>query len=144
MEEKQMRRLVMGQHVTEEKKLLARRMRRNMTDAEAALWSHLRGGALGVHFRRQQNIAGFIADFYCHTAALAVEVDGFGHDAAYDAARDAVFTGQGLTTLRFTNRQVLEETDEVLAEIERYLPPAHLPPAQVPTPPATGRVGKKW
>ncbi len=123
MDENKPQRLVMGQHVTEEKKRLARLMRRNMTDAEAALWRELRGGALGIHFRRQQNIAGFIADFYGHAAALVVEVDGFGHDAAYDAARDTVFAGLGLTTLRFTNRQVLGEVERVLSAIRDYLPP---------------------
>ncbi len=123
MDEHKPQRLVMGQHVTEEKRLLARKMRRSLNEAEAALWDCLRGGALGVHFRRQQNIKGFIADFYCHAAALVVEVDGPVHDPAYDAERDRVFAGLGLTTLRFTNRQVLEETGWALKEIGKYLPP---------------------
>jgi hypothetical protein len=36
----------------------------------------LRKPAGGRHFRRQQVIAGFIVDFYCHSASLIVEVDG--------------------------------------------------------------------
>ncbi len=51
-----------------------------MTSAEKLLWQELRANKLGVHFRRQQVIAGFIVDFYCHKADLIVEVDGETHD----------------------------------------------------------------
>ena len=53
-----------------------------MTPAEKtrSVWQELRGNKLGVHFKRQQVIAGFIVDFYCHQAALFVEVDGDIHD----------------------------------------------------------------
>jgi very-short-patch-repair endonuclease len=115
--------IVMGQSVSEVKVRLAREMRRNMTMAEAALWKRVSGSALGFHFRRQQIIAGFIADFYCHQAALVVEVDGAIHDAAYDAERDRIFTGLGLTTLRFTNQQVQEQIGVVLYQIRQHLRP---------------------
>ncbi len=51
-----------------------------MTPAEKILWEELRANKLGVHFRRQQVIQGFIVDFYCHQAGLVVEVDGDVHD----------------------------------------------------------------
>ena len=51
-----------------------------MTPAEKILWEELRANKPGVHFRRQQIIAGFIVDFYCHKAALVIEVDGDIHD----------------------------------------------------------------
>ena len=52
-----------------EKQALALQMRRAMTEAEARLWEQLRGNQLGgLHFRRQQGIDGFIADFYCRPA----------------------------------------------------------------------------
>jgi len=51
-----------------------------MTPAEKILWKELRTNRLGVHFRRQQIIQGFIVDFYCHRAGLVVEVDGDVHD----------------------------------------------------------------
>ena len=51
-----------------------------MTPAEKILWEELRANKLGVHFRRQQVISGFIVDFYCHKAALVLEVDGDVHD----------------------------------------------------------------
>ncbi len=116
-------RIVINQQVSEEKARLARNMRRNMTPAEAVLWQRLRNGALGVHFRRQQVIRGFIADFYCHQAALVVEADGAVHDPAYDAERDRIFAGRGITVMRFTNQEVLEETARVMAEIRRRLGP---------------------
>ncbi len=53
----------------------ARELRREMTPAEKVLWQELRGNKLGLHFRRQQIIAGFIADFYCYAASLIIEVD---------------------------------------------------------------------
>ena len=48
-----------------------------MTPAEKLLWQEIRANKLGVRFRRQQVIQGFIVDFYCHQAGLVVEVDGF-------------------------------------------------------------------
>jgi very-short-patch-repair endonuclease len=123
MDESKPVKIVIGQPVSEVKVSLAREMRRNMTTAEAALWKRVSGNALGFHFRRQQIIAGFIADFYCHQAALVVEVDGDLHDAAYDAERDRIFAGLGLTTLRFTNQQVQEQIGVVLYQIRQHLRP---------------------
>ncbi|MBK9210147.1 MAG: DUF559 domain-containing protein [Anaerolineales bacterium] len=68
--------MVTGQHVTEYKLERARELRRDMTPAEKILWEELRRNKLGVHFRRQQVIERFIADFYCHSASLVIEVDG--------------------------------------------------------------------
>ncbi len=72
--------IVIGQQVQETKAVLSRQMRREMTRAEAMLWMRLRRNGLGVDFRRQQIIDGFIADFYCHLAALVIEADGPIHD----------------------------------------------------------------
>ena len=55
----------------------SKRFRRKMTNAEALLWERIRKNQLGgIHFRRQQILFGFIADFYCHSKRLVVEVDG--------------------------------------------------------------------
>ncbi|MGL4553130.1 MAG: endonuclease domain-containing protein [Gemmataceae bacterium] len=101
-------RIVVGQFVREEKAEAARRMRREMTPAERALWEALRNRRLGVRFRRQQVIDGFIADFYCHEAALVVETDGPIHvqQRGYDAERDQVIAARGLRVLRVTNAEV--------------------------------------
>ena len=91
-----------------------------MTPAETLLWQHLRASRLrGLHFRRQQVIHGFIADFYCHAAGVVVEVDGGIHDTQpeADAARDTAFAQLGLLTLRVRNEDALHNTDAVLERI---------------------------
>jgi len=74
----------------------ARHMRKHPTRSEALLWAQLRRGKLGVRFRRQHPMLGFIVDFYCASARLVVEVDGGVHDSyearRRDAARDAWLT----------------------------------------------------
>ena len=111
--------IVVGQRVEECKVALAQEMRREMTSCEAKLWERLRRSSLGVSFRRQQVIAGFIADFYCHQANLVVEVDGPIHEAEYDAERDRVFADHHIVTLRFTNRQVEVQIGVVLYQIRQ-------------------------
>ena len=114
------RNIVIGQTVAPEKVELAKRLRREMTPAERLLWERVRANRLaGLRFRRQQVIDGFVADFYCHAAALVVELDGPVHEdrAAYDAARDVIFRQRGLTVLRFTNTEVQTDPDGVVARI---------------------------
>ena len=62
--------IIPGQKVTKEKLQRAKELRREMTPAEKILWNELRANKLGVHFRRQQVIAGFIVDFYCHPVKI--------------------------------------------------------------------------
>jgi very-short-patch-repair endonuclease len=91
-----------------------------MTPEEALLWSRLRGNRLrGLHFRRQQLVHGFIADFYCHGAGVAVEVDGGIHDTQveYDAARNVAFAAIGLLVLRFRNEEVTGRLPDVLERV---------------------------
>ena len=116
-------RIVRGQKVTDEKHDQARRLRREMSPVERVLWRRLRSNQLlGWHFRRQQVIAGYIADFYCHSAGLAVEIDGDTHDDPdRDAARDRVLAQRRVRVIRFTNQQVLHEMDSVLEVILREL-----------------------
>ena len=116
--------IVIGQKITPEKRELARQLRQNMTPAERVLWEQLRANRLdGYHFRRQQIIDGFIVDFYCHRAALVIEVDGPIHETQEeaDAEREAVLKGRDLSVLRFTNRQVMNRMNEVLREIRQFL-----------------------
>ena len=116
-------RIVKGQRVTEEKVILAREFRQNPTKPEELLWERLRGNRLnGLKFRRQQIVAGFIVDFYCHAAALAVELDGSVHDdPGRDAERDAVIAGHGIETLRLPNKTVLHEIENALSIIEEQV-----------------------
>jgi very-short-patch-repair endonuclease len=95
-------------------------MRLNMTEAEQALWQRIKGHKVaGLNFRRQQVIDGFIVDFYCHRARLAIEVDGavHGNQEEHDRQRDAVLGTRGITVLRFTNDQVFREIHAVLSKI---------------------------
>ena len=74
---------------------------------------------MGVHFRRQQIIAGFIVDFYCHKAALVVEVDGDIHDLQQeeDARREKVLREMGLRIVRFRNDEVEKELAGVVSRV---------------------------
>lgn len=115
------RSIIVSRKHSEEKETLAVQMRRNMTAAEKALWERLRRNQLGgLHFRRQQIIDGFIADFYCHAAKPVIEADGGVHDAQaeYDLERDKIIATHDLIILRFSNRQILTDMSTVLAHIE--------------------------
>jgi very-short-patch-repair endonuclease len=114
--------IVIGQKVTPIKIQRAKELRRQMTQEEKILWQHLRANQLnGLHFRRQQIIDGFIADFYCHAARLVIEVDGEIHQqqAEYDAERDRLLSARGLRLLRIKNEEVRQNLDSVLARIAK-------------------------
>jgi len=102
--------IIPGQRVTKEKLERSRELRRDMTPAEKILWRELRANKLGVHFRRQQVIAGFIVDFYCHSASLVIEVDGSIHDVQEqkenDIEREKALKEMGLRIIRFRNEDV--------------------------------------
>ncbi|TWB20187.1 very-short-patch-repair endonuclease [Rhizobium sp. ERR 1071] len=100
----------------------ARRMRKVMTDAELRLWNELRAHRLmGLGFRRQLPIAGYIVDFACPAERLIVEVDGFqhgnDHDQTYDQVRTRRLEADGWTILRFWNDDVLKDIDNVCMHI---------------------------
>lgn len=94
----------------------ARRMRSDATDAERKLWSRLRRGQLGIKFKRQYPIEGFVADFCSPQLKLVIEVDGGQHleRSAYDAERSARLAHSGYRVLRFWNNDVLTNIDGVL------------------------------
>jgi very-short-patch-repair endonuclease len=90
----------------------SRTLRKNMTEAEQALWHNLRSRKLdGLKFRRQQIIEGFIVDFFCHDLKLVVEIDGELHNEPeqkeIDQHRKKVFEARGLKEIRFKNKDVL-------------------------------------
>ncbi len=111
--------IVTGQNVTKEKLQRAKELRREMTPAEKILWEELRANKLGVHFRRQQVIQGFIVDFYCHKTALVVEVDGDIHDLQKeeDERREKVLSALGLRVVRFRNDDVVRDVSAVVGKI---------------------------
>jgi very-short-patch-repair endonuclease len=104
----------------------AQKLRENMTDAEKKLWLHLSNRKAGFRFKPQHPVSGFVADFYCHKAKLAVELDGGIHlgtkEKEYDVNREAAFKKFGIKIIRFTNEEVLNDIENVLEEIKRQLP----------------------
>ena len=99
-----------------------------MTFEERTLWRVIRNNALaGLHFRRQQVIAGFIVDFYCACARLVIEVDGPVHIGRkdYDAERDQALSELGIRILRLRNAFIRENIamalDRVAKEAEHAL-----------------------
>jgi very-short-patch-repair endonuclease len=117
--------IIPGQRVTKEKLERARELRHEMTPAENTLWQELRGNKLGVHFRRQQVIAGFIVDFYCHKAGLVIELDGGVHDEETqkesDARKDKALNELGLRIIRFRNEEVLKDISQVVGRIRELI-----------------------
>lgn len=99
----------------------ARRMRNNPTDAEAYFWKQLKAQGLGAAFKRQCVILDFIADFYCPSANLIIEVDGGYHlqegQHKLDEEREDRLRAKGYNILRFTNEQVLFDIDNVIKDI---------------------------
>ncbi|WP_324673609.1 endonuclease domain-containing protein [Hymenobacter sp. GOD-10R] len=103
----------------------ARGMRHEPTAAEEKLWQQLRGGQLGVKFRRQHSIDRYIVDFVCLSHKLIIELDGTGHaepdQADYDRGRSALLEELGYRILRFPNEQALNQTEAVLTAIKTNL-----------------------
>ena len=106
--------------------LLARELRNNMTLAETVLWSFLRRQQVeGIVFRRQHPIDIFIVDFYCHKYKLVIEVDGGIHAnpdiAERDEGRTVELQSLGLKVIRFSNEDVIHDTQSVINIIKAYL-----------------------
>ncbi len=100
----------------------AKAMRHQPTNAEAIIWTALRGARLhGCKFKRQQPIGVYIVDFVCFECELVVEIDGGQHDVSEDLARTSWLQSQGFRVLRFWNNEVTERKDDVLESIIRAL-----------------------
>jgi very-short-patch-repair endonuclease len=98
-----------------------------MTPAEKMSWKDIRANKLGVHFRRQQVISGFIVDFYCHKADLVIEVDGDIHDLQQeeDALRENALKEFGLRIIRFRNEEILNDLSSVVEKIKEQASAGH-------------------
>ena len=104
---------------------LARRMRREPTDAERKMWFLLRRERLaGFKFRRQHPIGPYILDFYCPELKLAIEIDGIAHDMGdrpeRDEKRAAWLTDQGLRIIRIPAADVLKDATAVAESIRLF------------------------
>lgn len=104
----------------------AQELRKKNTEAEKRLWEEIRLKKLdGFRFRNQHPIGSYIVDFYCHSAKLAIEVDGGYHQKKeqreYDLGRDHDLSLNGVQVLRFTNEEVMQGMSEVLRKIRECL-----------------------
>ncbi|MCJ7993625.1 endonuclease domain-containing protein [Rhizobium cremeum] len=102
----------------------ARRMRRVMTASELKFWNAVRAHRLmGLPFRRQMPIAGYIVDFACPEHRLVVEIDGESHTfdqtIERDRQRNDILQGLGWQTVRFSNDDVLNRIEDVCMHILR-------------------------
>ncbi|MBB4155041.1 very-short-patch-repair endonuclease [Sphingomonas jinjuensis] len=99
----------------------AKRLRREMTPPEVALWLALRRHGGGLRFRRQYAAGDYILDFYCAPTRLAIEVDGEAHSRGdrptQDAIRDTWLRDRGILVLRYPAVDVLNNLDGVIAQI---------------------------
>lgn len=102
----------------------ARKLRQNLTPAEARLWSALRNKQLnGLRFRCQHPVGNFILDFYCPACKLVVEVDGDIHasQTEYDQSMTAKLGEYGYQVLRFSNEEVIHDLPKVLDKIRCFV-----------------------
>ncbi|MBR0273858.1 MAG: DUF559 domain-containing protein [Bacteroidaceae bacterium] len=102
----------------------ARENRKNPALAESVLWEHLRTLDVGTRYNRQHVIGDYIADFVSQRDGLIIEVDGAYHAERQqqedDAIREENLEKTGFHVFRFTNEEVLYDTDYVISQIESY------------------------
>jgi very-short-patch-repair endonuclease len=113
-------------------KIRTRALRKNPTEAERALWKHIRLRQLeGYKFRRQQQLGRYIVEFVCFEKKLVIELDGGQHaeQAASDSERSTWLESQGFRVLRFWNHDVLKNL-EAVAEATRAALRGEGPPTQ--------------
>ena len=101
----------------------ARVMRHAPTETEQIMWHVLRAGRLGVTFRRQVILQGYIADFYACSAKLIVEVDGNWHAKRQrrDARRERTLRAAGYRILHVTGHEVMHSLPQVVARVRQAL-----------------------
>ena len=96
-----------------------------MTKEEKHLWYDFLK-QLPVTFRRQKAVGNYIADFYCFSAQIIIELDGSQHydndeQINKDKERDGYFRKLGFTVLRYTNYEVNTNFEGVCEDIYSYL-----------------------
>ena len=103
----------------------ARKNRKRMTEAETVMWERLRRMPRPYSFRRQHVIGDYIVDFVCMFKKLVVEVDGEYHytdeQQVLDNVRTDFLNRMGYSVIRFANEQVVNNTNDVVAQIEELI-----------------------
>ncbi len=101
----------------------ARKLRKELTPAEAKLWAYLRNNQLGVSFRRQHAIGNYVPDFVCIKKKLIIELDGSQHleQEEYDSERTKYLESQGYKVIRFWNNEAMNNMNSVIQAIQSAL-----------------------
>ena len=100
----------------------AKELRKSMTRQESHLWyDYLR--LYPARFQRQKVIYHYIADFYCASAKLVIELDGHQHESTdakeYDDIRTQAFQSAGIAVLRFKNDDIEQHFRTVCQTIDQ-------------------------
>jgi very-short-patch-repair endonuclease len=98
-------------------------LRHNLTEEEVILWSVLKNNKWGYKFRRQHSISNFIADFFCPSKRLIIELDGSQHldNQEYDRERTDYFESLGIKVIRFWNIEIRNNLYGVMIKIVEEL-----------------------
>ena len=108
-----------------ETKSIRRLLRSQPISAEHKLWWRLRKRQLDFRFNRQYGIGRYVVDFYCAEMKLIIEIDGATHstdeEIKHDLAREDYFKSLGLSIKRYTNRDVFDNLELVVADIYNFL-----------------------
>ncbi len=106
-------------------------LRHNETKEEKLLWVKLRRKSLGCKFSRQYSVGPYILDFYCSEKRICIELDGSHHlnNKEYDKERDEYLLLNDIQVLRFWNREISDNIDEVIEKIKDVI--STLPPPNV-------------
>ena len=104
---------------------LAKKLRNNVTSTEMILWGRLKEHFPELKFRRQHPICLYIADFYCHSQKMVIEIDGSIHNLpgvkSNDERRQKDLEDLGLKVIRFTNHDISKNIEATLSIIEKNL-----------------------
>lgn len=97
-----------------------------MTDSEKNLWEELRNNKLeGLKFRRQHPVNRFIADFYCQSLKIIIELDGGIHNDPYVQMKDKLRQGEleyfGLKIIRFEKNDVILNLPKVMSQLSELV-----------------------
>lgn len=103
----------------------ARENRKHTTLAESVLWDYLRGEQIGTKVLRQHIVGNYIVDFLLPYYNLVIEVDGGYHMERQqhedDLLRSEALYRMGLYVIRFTNEQVLYDTENTVNRIKEII-----------------------
>lgn len=113
-------------------KQACRELRKNMTDAEKILWKKIRSNKIWIKIYRQKAIfvknedswfsRWIIADFYAPDNKLVIEIDWSVHKLKevyqLDREKEKLLENRWYTVIRFTNIEVKENIESVIAKIQ--------------------------